>query len=165
MIKEKIICPKCGTKAEIVHYIPINGKHEVFMIICPSCQHHSTEWSLSKDDAIDNFTGKTEDESFVIVPLRCSCFGCELYAKIPGNPELIPYKKDALMDFLTTAFKKNNKVKIPKKTKNKVENAFTVIESFFNEYVGDEGLTNLFNAFLQFKKDTERGQDEPGRND
>lgn len=163
MTKEKIICPKCGTEAETLHYVPIDGKHEVFMISCPKCQHHSTEWRLAKGDAIDDFMGKPEDESFAIVPLGTAIVGCELYAKITGNPELIPYKKDAINEFITDAFKQRIKVKMP--TKNKVENAFTVIESFFNEYVGEEGRMNLFNAFLQFRKDTEGGQDESGRND
>ena len=76
---------------------------------------------------------------------------------------MIPYKRDSLNEFITEAFKQRIKVKVP--TKNKVENAFTVIESFFNEYVGEEGRMNLFNAFLQFRKDTEGGQDESGRND
>lgn len=167
MTKEKIICPKCGTEAETLHYVPIDGKHdnEVFLIHCPKCKHHSKEWHLTKGEAIQDFHGVKNEENFAIIPLGCSCVGCELYAKIPGNPELIPYKKDTLTDFLTSAFKKNVKVKIQVPTKSKVENAFTVIESFFNEYVGEEGRMNLFNAFLQFRKDTGGGQDESGRND
>lgn len=92
------VCPKCGGKIEIMIYQPEEDLPELYLASCENKCCKCKDWHLSEQDAISDILDKEQNE--VIVSLGRHFIGCELFAKIKGNVESIPYKKEGLLKLL-----------------------------------------------------------------
>ena len=147
-MENKTTCPICGAKMNLLTYKEENADFEVYLANCPNCGKKGEDWHLTKEEALNEFSG-IKDESFAIVPTEIKCLNHEIFVKINGNPELIPYKKESIKKFIENHFFSTT------------DDAFHYLEREFEKIgANDKAKGFLINAFLAFKSMKEQKGDE-----